>query len=169
MFFPFPGGHCFFTSSSFPRMIYNKNMFFLHLTKFEKKHTSYKNTCEKIWAISHGYATNPYLIPGGYVRVGTLTSHASSQSSPSYYPGNVRIHLTIAMSHLPRTSSGSWWKLSSHDVLWQGATRVPSRQSGGWLGSWWPVVLSSWRNWWKIDRNSGVNYLSNWKAGFQWI
>ena len=58
MFFPFPGGHCFFTSSSFPRMIYNKNMFFLHLTKFEKKHTSYKNTCEKIWAISHGYATN---------------------------------------------------------------------------------------------------------------
>ena len=40
------------------------------------------------------------------------------------------IHLTIAMSHLLRTSSGSWWKLSSHDVLWQGVTRGPSRQWG---------------------------------------
>lgn len=142
---------------------------FLHLTKFEKKHiTSYKNTCEKIWAIIHGYATYPCLIPGGYVGVGRLTRHESSQSSPSYYPGMWAFISPLPCrtfrEHLPDLG-GSWAHTTCCGRELQGS--LPG--NGGWLGSWWPVVFSSSRNWWVIDGNSGVSYLSNWKPGFLWI
>lgn len=146
-----------------------QTLVFLHLTKFEKKHiTSYKNTCEKIWAIIHGYATYPCLIPGGYVGVGRLTRHESSQSSPSYYPGMWAFISPLPCrtfrEHLPDLG-GSWAHTTCCGRELQGS--LPG--NGGWLGSWWPVVFSSSRNWWVIDGNSGVRYLSNWKPGFLWI